>query len=181
MIASWQESNDKIKWCVEKLRHYSVNKGPYSQGYCLPGDHIWLWELNHKEDREPPNNWGLQTVVLEKTPERLLDSEQIKPVNLKGNQPWIVTGRIDAKAEAPVFWLAAVNSQFTGKVPNAGKDWGQKEKRTSEDETAGWYHWCNGHELGQTWGGGEGQGGLVCFSSWGHKELNMTGWLNNNK
>ena len=181
MIASWQESNDKTKQYIEKLRHYSVDKGPYSQGYGLPSDHVWLRELDHKEDRAPTKNWGLQTVVLEKMPESVLDSEQIKPVNLKGNQSWIVIGRTDAEAEAPVFWLPDANSRLTGKVPDAGKDWGQKEKRTSEDEMAGWYHWCNGHELGQTWGDGEGQGGLVCFSSWGHKKLDMTGWPNSNK
>ena len=67
-----------------------------------------------------------------------------------------------------------------GKVPDAGKDWGQKEKRASEDEMAGQHHRCNEHELGQTPGDGEGQGGLACCSPWGHKESDTTGWLNNN-
>ena len=71
-------------------------------------------------------------------------------VNLKGDQPWIFTGRTDAEAETPVFWLPDVNRQLTGKVPDAGKDRGQKEKRASEDEMAGWHHWSNEHELGQT-------------------------------
>ena len=90
-------------------------------------------------------------------------------------------GRIDAEAEAPVFWSPDMNSWLTGKVPDAGKDWKQKEKRVSEDEMAGWHHRCNGHELGQTSEDGEGQGGLVCYSSWGLKELDMTGWLDNFK
>ena len=117
---------------------------------------------------------------LEKTPESPLDSKDIKPVNLneKKKNPeysWIV-----AEAEAPVFWSPDMNSWFTGKVPDAGKDWKQKEKRVLEDKMAGWHHWCNGHELGQTSEDGEGQGGLVCHSPWGRKESDMTGWLINN-
>ena len=105
---------------------------------------------------------------------------EIKPVNLKRSQPWILTGRTDAEAETPEFWSSDANSWLIGKVPHAGKDWGQKEKRVSEYEMAGWHHQCNGHELGQTPGNGEGQGGLACCSPWGHKELDTTGRLNNN-
>ena len=95
------------------------------------------------------------SVVLEKTLESPLNSKEIKPVNLKGNQAWILIGRTDTEAETPVFWLSDVNSWLIGKVTDAGKNWGQKEKRASEDEMAGWHHWCNGHELGQTLGDGE--------------------------
>ena len=125
-------------------------------------------------------NWCLWNVVLGKTPESPLGSKEIKPVSLKRNQPWILIGRSDAKAEAPVFWSPDVNSWPTGKIPDTGKDWGQKEKRMSEDEMAGWHHQCSEHELGQTSGDWEGQGGLVCCSPWGHKGLDMTGWLNKN-
>ena len=72
-------------------------------------------------------------MVLEKTPKSPLDSKENKPVNLKGNQPWILVEKTDAEAEAPVFWLSDVKGQPIGKVPDAGKDWGQKEKRASED------------------------------------------------
>ena len=137
--------------------------------------HVWLWELDHKEDRTP-KNWCLRTVVLEKTSESPLDSKEIKTVNLKRDQPWIFTGKTDA--EAPVFWSSAVNRQLIGKVPDAGKEWGQK-KRASEHEMAGQHHWCSEHELGQILGDGEGQGGLACCSSWGLKESDTTGWLNN--
>ena len=138
------------------------------QGYGLPSGHVrfWeLWELDHKESRMP-KNWCLQTsiVVLKKTPEILLDSKDIKPVNLKGDQS------IDAEAEAPVFWSSDANRQLIGKVPDARKDWEQKKKRASEDEMAGWHHWCSEHELGQTLGDGEGQEGLACWSPWGCKE-----------
>ena len=88
-------------------------------------------------------------------------------VNLKGAQPWIFTRRTDAEAKAPVFWSSDGNRQLIGKVPDAGKDWGQKEKMVSEDEMAGQHHRCNEHELGQTLGDGEGQGGLVRCSPWG--------------
>ena len=126
--------------------------------------------------RQRAKNWCLWTVLLEKTPESPLD-RKIKPVNLKGNQSWILTGRTDA--EAPVFWSSDVNSWLIGKVSDAGKDWGQKEKRASEDEMAVWHHWCNRHEVGQTLGDDEGQWGLACCSPWGHKDLDMTVWLSN--
>ena len=145
-----------------------------------PSHHIWLWELVCKEGWAP-KNWCIRTVMLEKTPESPLDCKEIKPVNLTGNQPWILSGRTDAEAEAPVFWSPDAKSRLTRKVPDAGKNWGQKEKRASEEEMAGWHHRCNGHELGQTLGDGEGQGGLACCSPWVCKESDMTGLLNNNK
>ena len=85
---------------------------------------------------------------------RSQNSKEIKPVSLKGKQPRILTGRTDPEAEALVFWPPDANSWLLGKVPDAGKDWRQKENRVSEDEMAGWLHWCNGHELGQIWGDG---------------------------
>ena len=129
-----------------------TDKGPYGQGDDIPSGHVWLWELDHKEGRMP-KNWCFWTVVVEKTSESLFDSKNIKPVNLKGNQTWILIGRTDA--EVPVFWSSDVNNQHIGKVPDAGKDWGQK-KRESEDEMARWRYQCNGYELGQTSGDGEG-------------------------
>ena len=156
MIASWQESDNKPRQCVEKQRHYSADKDPYSQGYSLPSGHVQLSETEHKEGRMP-KNWCLWTVVLEKTQESPLDCKEIKLVNLKGDQPWIFTGRTDAEAEAPLFWSSEANRWLIGKVPSAGKDWGQKEKGVLEDEMAGWRHQCNEHELGNSgrwWGTG---------------------------
>ena len=100
--------------------------------------------------------------------------------HLKGNQPWILIGRTDADVETPVFWSFDLNSWLIGKVPDAGKDWGQKEKRVSKNEMAGWHHRCKRHELGQTLGDGEGQRGLMCCSPWGHEESDMIGQLNDN-
>ena len=169
MIASWWESDDKPRQRVEKQRHYSADKGPYSQGCDLPSGHVQLWKMDRKEGRTP-KNWCLWTVVLKKTPESPLDSKEIKPVNLKGDQPWLFTGRTDAEAKAPVFWSPDAKSQLIGKHPDAGKDLGQKEKRASEDEMAERHHRCNEHELGQTLGDGEGQGGLEYCGPWGCKE-----------
>ena len=121
-------------------------QGSYSQSYGFSSSHVWIWELDHKEGWMP-NNWCFQTVVLEKTRESPLDIKEIKPVNTKGNQPWIFIGRTDAKAEAPILWPPDVKSQLIGKDPDARKDWGQGEKGTTEDKMVGWHHQFNGHEF----------------------------------
>ena len=87
--------------------------------------------------------------MVEKTLENLLGGKEIKPVNPKGNQPWIFIGRMDAEAEAPVLWPPDSKSRLIGKDPGAGKDWGQEEKGAAEDEMVGWRHWLNGHEFEQ--------------------------------
>ena len=120
-----------------------------------------MWELDLKE-HWASKNWCFQTVIPEKTLERLLDSKEIKPVNLKGNLCWIFIRRTDD--EALILWSPDAKGQLIGKDLNAGKNWGQKEKRVTEDEVVGWHHRFNGHELGQTPQDGEGQGGLVCCS-----------------
>ena len=97
------------------------------KAYGLPSAHTWLWELDHKEGRRP-KNWCLRTVVLEKTPESPLDSKEIKPVNLKGDQPWVFTGRTDAEAEVPVFWSSDANRWLIGKVPDMGKIKGRRRR-----------------------------------------------------
>ena len=98
-------------------------------------------------------------MVLEKTPNSPLDSKEIKPVNLKGNQSGILIGRTDVKLKLQDFGHLMKTADCIRKVPDAGKDGGQKEKRVSEDKTAGWHHRCNGSELGKTSGDGEGDGG----------------------
>ena len=120
----WQESYDNPRQCVEKQRHYSDDKGSYSQGCSLLSGHIRFWELDRKEGKAP-KNWCLWTVVGVKTPESCLYSKEIKLVNIKGNQPWILIVRTHAEAEAPIFWSSDSNSWLIGKVPDAGKDWGQ--------------------------------------------------------
>ena len=175
MIASWQESYDKPRQGAEKQRHYW--QSPYSGGYGLPSGHVRLWELDCKESKVP-KSWCLLTVVLEKTPESPSDSKEIKPVHPKGNQSWIFIGRTDAEAETPGFWSSDAISWLIEKAPDAGKDWGQKEKGMTEDEIVGWHHWLNGHEYAQTQRDNRGQGRLVCCSSWGCKGSDMTERLN---
>ena len=113
-------------------------------------------------------------MVLEKTPESPLDSKEIQPVQPKGNQSWIFIGRTDAEAEAPILWPPDVKSPLIGKDPDAGKDGGQEEKGTTEDEMVGWHHQLSGHEFEQTQGDSEGQGDVVCSSPWGHSEPDAT-------
>ena len=117
--------------------------------------------------------------MLEKTLESPLDSKETKSVNPKGNKPWIFIGRTDA--EAPVLWPPDVKSQLLRKDPDAGKDWRQEEKGTTEYGMVERHHWLSEHEFDQTPGDGEGQGSLVCYSPWSHKESDTTEQLNNNK
>ena len=107
-----------------------------------------------------------------------LDCKEIQPVHSEGDQPWDFFRRNDAKAETPVLWPPLLKSWLIGKDSDAGRDWGQEEKGTTEDEMVGWHHWLDGHESEWTPGVGDGQGGLVCCDSWGGKELDMTERLN---
>ena len=110
-----------------------------------------------------------------------LDCKETKPVNPKGNQSCIFTGRTDAEAETLILWPRDAKNWFTRKDPDAGNDWRQEEKGTIEDEMVGWHHRLNGHEFEQTLGTGDGQGSLACCSPWGCKESDMTeqlNWLN---
>ena len=115
---------------------------------------------------------------VDKTLEIPLDFKEIKPVNPKGNQSWICIGRTNAETETPILWPPDVNNWLIRKYPDAGKDWGQEEKGTTEDEMVGWHHQLNAHEFEQAPEVGDGQGGLVCGSPWGHKESDMTEQLN---
>ena len=131
MLAPWKKSYDKPRQHIKKQRHHFSNKGLYSQRYSVSSSHVWMWELDLKEGWVPKNScfW---IVVLEKTLESPLYCMEIKPVNPKGNQPWIFTGRTVAKAEAPILWLPDAKS--IGKDPDAGKNWRQQEKGAEEDE-----------------------------------------------
>ena len=109
-----------------------------------------MWELDCKESWAP-KNWCFWTVVLEKILESPLDCKEIQPVHPKGDQPWDFFGRHDAKVETPVLWLPHMKSWLTGKDSDAGRDWGQEEKGTTEDEMAGWHHRLDGRSLSELW------------------------------
>ena len=142
-----------------------------------------MWELDCEESWVR-KSWCFWTVVLEKTLESPLDCKEIQPV-LSKDQSWVFFGRTDAEAETPVLWPPHAKSWPIGKDPDAGKDWGQEEKGmtedgkgTTEDEMAGWHHQLDGQEFGWTPGVGDGQGGLACCNSRGHKESETTVGLN---
>ena len=116
--------------------------------------------------------------MLEKTLESPLDCKEIPPVHFKGDQPWVFFGRSDGKAETPVLWPPHAKSWLIGKDSDAGRDWGQEEKGSTEDEMAGRHHRLDGREAGWTLGDGDGQGGLACCNSWGRKESDTTERLN---
>ena len=136
-----------------------------------------MWELDYKESW-CLKSWWLLTVVLEKTLESPLDCKEIQPVHPKGNQSWIFIGRTDAETEIPILWPPDEKNQLIGKDLDAGKDWRQEDKGTTEDEMVVCHHRCNGHEFEYALGVGDGQGSLGWCSPWGHKELDMTEWLN---
>ena len=117
-------------------------------------------------------------MVLEKTLESPLDCKEIQPVHPKGDQSWVFIGRTDVEAETPILWPPDAKSWLIGKDSDAGRDWGQEEKGTTEDEMVGWHHWLNGHGFEWTPGVGDGQGGLACCSWWGCKESDTIEWLN---
>ena len=131
---------------LKKQRHYFANKGLSSQSSGFSSSHIWMWELDCEEGWAL-KNWCFWTMVLEKTLESPLDCKEIQPVHPK-DQPWVFIGRNDAKAETPVLWPPQAKSWLTGKDPDAGRDWGQEEKGTTEDEMAGWHQQLDRHEFG---------------------------------
>ena len=136
-----------------------------------------MWELDYKESWVP-KNWWFWTVVLEKTLESPLDCKEIQPVHPKADQSWVFIERTDVEAETPILWPPDAKSWLIWKDPVAGKAWGQEEKGTTEDEMVGWHHRLNGHGFGWTLGVGDGQGGLACCSSGGHKESDTNERLN---
>ena len=158
------------------MLHNFANKGPSSQGYGFSSGHVWMWGLDYKESWML-KNWCFWTMVLEETLESPMGCKEIQPVYPKGDQSWIFIGRTDAEAETPILWPPVGKNWLIGKDHDAGKDWGQEEKGTT-DEMVGWHHRLNGHAFGWTPGVGDEQGGLVCCDSWGPKELDMTEWLN---
>ena len=136
----------------------------------------WMWELDHKEGWVS-KYWCFWTVVLEII-ESPLDCKEIKPVNPKGNQFWIFIGRTDEKAKSSILCPPDAMNWLIRKVSDAGADWQQEEKGTTENKMVGWHHWLDGHEFEQALGVSDGQGSLACCSPWGCKESDLTERLN---
>ena len=133
------------------------------------------------KENSAPENWCFWTVVLEKTIESPLDYRRSNQSILKeiGNRKhWIFIGTTDAEVDTPILWPPDVKNWVIGKDPDAGKDWRQEEKGTTEDDMVGWHHRFKGYAFEQAPRVGNGQGSLVYWSPWGHKESHMTEWLN---
>ena len=177
MLAPWKKSYDQSRQHIIKQRHYFANRGLSSQGYGFSSSHVWMWELNCEESWVP-KNWCFWTVVLEKTLESPLASKAIQPIHSKKDQPWVFFRRNDAEAETPVLWPPHAKCWLIGKDSDAGRDLGQEEKGMTEYEMAGWHHRLDGRESEWTLGDGDGQEGLVCRDTWGHKESDTTEQLN---
>ena len=130
---------------IKKQRHYFANEGPSSQCYGFSNSHVWMWELHYKESWAP-KNWWFWTLMLAKTLETILDCKEIQPVHPK-DQSWMFIGRTDAESESPMLWPPNTKNWLIWKDPDAGKDWRQEEKGTTEDKMVGWHHRLNGYEL----------------------------------
>ena len=148
MLAPWKKTYDQPGQHIKKKRHYFAYKCRSSEGHGFSSGHVWMWELDYKESWML-KYWCFWTVVLEKTLESPLNCKEIQPVHLKGNQSWIA--RTDAEAETAILWppsLWPAKNWLIGKDPNAGQDWGQEEKRRTEDEMVRWHHRLDGHGFG---------------------------------
>ena len=160
MLAPWKKTYDQHGQHIKKQIHYFADRGPSSQSYGFSSTHVWMRELDHKECWAL-KSWCFWTVVLEKTLEspwttRRSNQSILKEIN------WIFIGRTEA--EAPILWLPDVKNWLIRKDPDAGKDWKQEGKGTTEDEMVGWHHQLDGHEFEQTPGVGDGHRSLACCS-----------------
>ena len=165
---SLKENYDKPRQYIKKQRHYFANKDPSSQSYSFSSSHIWMWELDYKESWAP-KNWCFWTVVLEKTLESPLDFKEIKPINPKGNQSWILIGRTDAEAETPILRSAARCKEGT----HSKRPWyWERLKAGREGDDRGWDGWM-ASQIQSTWV-------WVCSGSWHaavHGVTNSQTWL----
>ena len=154
MLTPWKESYAQPRQHIKRQR-LLYQQRLSSQGYGFSSGHIWMWELDCEESWAP-KNWCFWTVVLEKTLKSPLDYKEIQPVHPKGDWSWVFIGRTDAEAETPMLWPPNAKNWLIGKDPDAGKDWRQEEKGTTEDEIIGWHHQLNGNAFEQALGVGDG-------------------------
>ena len=155
-ITKWKNNDQdsiivKYDWRGKTMPLYvsllnKVRLGPSSQAYDFSSGHVWMWESDCEESWAL-KNWCFWTLVLEKTLESPLDCKEIQQVHPKGDRSWVFIGRTDVEAETPILWSPHEKSWLIGKDPDAGRDWGQEEKGTTEDEMVGWHHRLHGHEF----------------------------------
>ena len=150
MLTPWKESCDQPRQHIKKKRHYFANKHPSSQNYGFSSSHVWMWELDYKQNWVP-KNWCFWTVVLEKTLESPLDCKENKLSILKEISPEYSLEGLMLKLELQYFWPPDAKNWFIWKDPDAGKDWRWEDKGTTEDEMVGWHHRLNRYEFDKLW------------------------------
>ena len=179
MLAPWKKSYNNPRQHIKKQRHCFAVKSPYSKSYGFSSSHVWMWEFEDKE-AWTPKNWCFWVMLLGKTFESALYRKEIKPVNPEGNQSWILIGKTDAEAEAPILLITWCEEPthwkrlWCWRRLRAGRDAGNRRREV------GWHPWLNGHDFEQTLCDSEGQGSLACCSQWGHKELDTCHWTTTN-
>ena len=146
MLTSWKKSYDQPRQPIEKQRHYLPAKVHLVKAIIFSSGHIWMWELDHKESWVS-KNWCFWTVVLEKTLESPWTAKRSNQSILKEISPWCSLEGLMLKLKLPILWPPHAKNLLIGKDPDAGRDWGQREKGTTEDEMVGWHHRLNGHEF----------------------------------
>ena len=160
--------------CVENQRHYSANKGLYSQGSGLPNGHIWLWKLTVKKAEHQKTDdfdlWCWRRLLRVPWATRRSNQSILREINPKYSLEELML-KLQCFDLTDNFVCVWCSQTTCWKSSWCWERLSAEEKRASENEMAGWHHWCNGHELGQTSGDSEGQGGLVCSSPWGCKEF----------
>ena len=176
MLTPWKENYDQPRQHIKKQRYYFVNKSLSSQGYGFSIGHVWMWELDCEENWVP-KNWCFSTVMLQRLLRVPWTARRSNQSILKETSPGCSLEGLMLKLKLPYFGHLIWRVNQLEKT-DAGRDWGQEEKGTTEDEMAGWNHRLNGHESEWTPGIGDGQGGLACCDSWGHKESDTTERLN---
>ena len=158
--------------CIRKQKQHFTDKGPYSQGYGLSSSHLWMRELDSKEGREQ-KNWCFQIVLLEKILQSPLDSKVVKPINPKGNQPWIYSLEgLMPKLKLQYF------GHLMWRADSLKRPWCWERLKAGGGDNRGWDVWMASltqwNEFEQTLGDSEGQGSLECCNPWGHKKSDMT-------
>ena len=148
------ESEEKLNNLLMRVKQESAKNG---------------LKLDHKEGW-PPKNWCFWIVVLEETLKSPLDCKENKTIDSEGGQPWVLTGRTDPEAEAPILWPSHEKRRLPGKDPDVGKVWRQEEKGITEDQVVGQCHRNDKHDFNPTPGGSGRREGLVCSGPWGHEE-----------
>ena len=170
-LSLWKKGYDQPRQHIKKQRHHFADKGLSIKGMVFPvvmyGCETWTIKKAECQRTDAFELWCWRRLSRVPWTARRSNQSILKEIS------WIFIGKTDAEAETPILWPYDEN-WFIWKDPDAGKDWMQEKKGTTEDEMVGWHHWLNGHEFEWTPGDGDGQGSLACCSPWGCKGLNMT-------